>query len=67
MKKEKQKSDAELTEYAEHKMKEWFAILKDCVAREEKARIGKELKKWFNGDGSEDVEDAILRICNIKV
>jgi hypothetical protein len=38
----------------------------DKLIREERKDIGLEFKKWYKG-GTEDIEDAIYRITNIKV
>ena len=36
------------------------------AVKEERKRIGEEFKKWFDGEGDEDIEDTIERICGVK-
>jgi len=41
----------------------YWSYFEDEVRKE----IGKEFKKWFNGNWREDVEDVVERITGVKV
>ena len=44
-----------------------YDYFENKARKEERKRIGEELKKWFNGEGNEDVEDTIERLTGVKV